>query len=407
MRCSLALLVIIVFNSACSDYMTSEGRFFSLFSDRRYTEAAQQIKEKSEKDGKDQVLYKLDRGLSLFEAGNYKDAVDEFLSAERLSEFKDYVSIHEELGSLITTDRYKKFKPLDFERIMMNIYLAVGYLMLDKPEDALVECRKINNLIYVLRTKGLKDYQEIPLAWYLSALIYESQDKYNDAYVDYKNTKRVFPSFIDIGNDLLRMAGRLNMSYDISDLKKEYPDATPEKGRCPNCGEVVVIYSSGFSPVKRQDRHEAMLPAFYTRGGDAGYLSVKDSFGNELGYSNELLNIEALAIRDLNEKIGIMRAKNILGLGVKAAVGYGVYKATNNENLGILTGLLLASASTPDLRSWSTLPKSMQVARIHIPAGNHELTLMPRYGDRDYIPGSVKKTVKVEEGESSFLVFRN
>ena len=62
-------------------------------------------------------------------------------------------------------------------------------------------------------------------------------------------------------------------------------------------------------------------------------------------------------------------AKRLLGVGAQVAIGYGVAKATDNDALGVLAGLLLHSTSSPDTRSWSTLPRYYYVARTSLEPG--------------------------------------
>lgn len=350
--------------------MTEQSGFFSKFNRGEYLSAAQTLKEKSEKDGKDQILFLLDRGTALFEAGEYKEAIEVFTKAERLSEVKDFTSINEEVVSVVTTDTFKKFIPMDYERIMINVYLAMSYFMLGKYEDALVECRRINNLVYVLKNKGMKDFEESPLAWYISASIYEMQGKYDSARIDYLRALKIQPSFEQAAYDAYRCAVySKNMSL-ASQIQKSHPDLPIKESfnkSCRNCRDVLVIYSYGQIPIKRQSHQNSMLPEFRTRTYSEGAVSLYDDAGTLLGSGDVILDLEDVARRNLSERIGRIMAKRLLGIGTKVAIGYGVAKATKNDTLGILTGLLLHATTVPDTRSWSTLPKDYIIARVSMP----------------------------------------
>lgn len=365
--------------------MLSQGRFFSLFRDQRFEEAAALLAKDAEKEGRDQILFQLDMGLALFEAGKYKDAIDILTKAEQLSENKDYTSVSEEVISVVSTDKYKQFRPLDFERILINVYLALSYTMLGKNEDALVECRRINNLVYNLKNKGMKDFEEIPVAWYISAMLYEMRKKYNDALIDYERTKKLEPGFKFAAEDVSRMKKRLR-GFRHSDT-------------CGNCGEVIIVFSSGLIPVKRVDPSNRMLPKFYGRGGDPGYLEILDEFNTYKTRSYQILDLENVAIKNLESRKSRIIAKRLLGTATQVGVGYGVAKATKSDTLGVLAGVLLHSTSEPDLRSWSTLPKSMQIARLEMTEGDHELTLK-------HFGTEVKRKVSVKKDGISFVVLR-
>jgi len=383
--------------------MTEQSGFFSKFNRGEYQSAADSLKTKSEKEGKDQILYLLDRGTALFEDGEYKEAIEVLTKAERLSEVKDFTSINEEVVSVITTDTFKKFVPLDYERIMINVYLAVSYFMLGKYEDALVECRRINNLVAVLKDKGMKDFEESPLAWYISASIYEMQGKYDHARIDYSRVLAIEPSFEQAAYDAYRCAVYSNNMYLARDVQKKYPGlrlSDALKGRCKDCGDVLVLYSYGQIPIKRQSRYNSMLPEFHTRTHSDGNLSVYGDGGLLLGSGDVVLNLEDVARRNLAERINRIMAKRLLGVGTKVAIGYGVAKATKNEGLGILTGLLLQAATVPDTRGWSTLPKDFRIARIRLPKGPNTIDI------RSQGASVLKKEINIEPKDLQIIPVR-
>ena len=372
MQCKIYLLVLILLFSSCSNYMTEQSGFFSKFRRGDYSSAADVLKEKSEKEGKDQILYLLDRGIALYEAKDYKESIKTLTEAERLSAVKDFTSINEEVVSVITTDKYKKFVPLDYERIMINVYLALSYFMLGQYEDALVECRRINNLVYVLKNRGMKDFEEVPLARYVSGMIYETQGKYDSARIDYLKVVELNPLFTQAIYDAYRCARLGNNVYIASTISNKYPNLKLKESfekRCKSCGNLVVLLSYGEIPVKRQSRNNNMLPEFYTRTYSSAKLDLYSDQGKKISSGEDLLDLETVARKNLNERIGRIMAKRLLGVGAQVAIGYGVAKATDNDALGVLAGLLLHSTSSPDTRSWSTLPRYYYVARTSLEPG--------------------------------------
>ena len=374
MRCNFCFVFALLLSlSSCSSYMTDQSGFFSKFKRGEYKQAADLLKEKAEQDSKDQILFLLDMGTALFEAGEYNKAIEAFAKAERLTELKDFTSVNEEVVSVITTDKFKKFIPLDYEKIMINVYLALSYFMQGKYEDAMVESRRINNLVYVLKNKGMKSFEESPLAWYISATIYEMQGDYDNARIDYSRVLKIKPDFDQAVYDMYRCARASGNSFFASDLEKKYKILDLQKyykDLCKDCGQVVIVFSSGEIPIKRQSRHNQMLPEFRTRSYSYGSLDV--SFDKKgLAKANVLLDLEAVARKNLDERIGRIMAKRLLGVGTQVAIGYGVAKATDSDALGVIAGLLLHSTTAPDIRSWSTLPKDFQIARFSLKKGKN------------------------------------
>ncbi len=398
-------IFILLLLSSCSSYMTEQGGFFSKFNRGYFQEAADMLKEQSEKEGKDQILFLLDRGSALFEAHNYKEAIEVLAQAERLTEIKDYTKINEEVLSVITTDNFKMYYPLDYELIMINTYLALSYYATGDYEGALVECRRINNLVYKLKQKGMNAFEEVPIAWYISATIYEKQKKFGDAFIDYKKVLELSPDFKQVIFDAYRTArlsGNTQAANEIEaghpglDLK-EYLKTIKDK----KLGSIVVIHFDGEIPIKRRNPNNNMLPVFYTRTHGKTYLTVKDLKGDELGTTSEVLDLDVIARKNLDERSGRIVAKRLLGIGTQVAIGYGVAKATKNDSLGILAGLLVNAAATPDLRSWSTLPRSFQVLRIYLPAGEQKVEFDLSYGKK------IERDVSVKAQETQILMYRS
>ena len=383
--------------------MTEQSGFFSKFNRGEYKQAADLLKKNSEKVGKDQILFLLDMGSALFEAGEYKEAVDALTKAEHLAKVKDFVSINEEIVSVITTDKYKKFVPLDYEKIMINVYLALSYFMLGRYDDALVECRRINDLVYVLKAKGMKDFEDSPLAWYISATIYEMQGKYDHSRIDYARVLDLNPEFEPAIYDLYRSARYSNNSSVARELEKKYPGLKLDKyfrNICRTCGNVVVLFSFGEIPIKRQSRSNQMLPEFHTRTYAEGSLDVSSLDGKTLSKGDVVLDLEAVARKDLSARIGNIMAKRLIGVATKVGIGYGVAKATNSDALGIITGLVLQSTTMPDLRSWSTLPRDFQIARFSLNKGKQEIEIK-------YTGGVVRKELNIKPGNTVIIPLRS
>ena len=398
-------IFVVLTLASCSTYMSEQGGFFSKFNRGQFKEAAAIIKAQSEQEGKDQILFLLDRGTALFEAKDYKGAIEVLSQAEKLTERKDYTSINEEVVSVVTTDNFKKYIPLDYEQIMINTYLALSYYATEDYEGALVECRRINNLVYKLKTKGMNSFEEVPVAWYISATIYEKQKKFDDAFIDYSKVLELKPDFDQAVFDSYRTArfsgniqaaDELNIKYPELDLKTYFNGIKNKK-----YGAVVVIYFDGEIPIKRQSRSNEMLPEFYTRTFTKSFLTIRDLNGLDIARTSEVLDLEGIARKNLSERVARIVAKRILGIGTQVAIGYGVAKATKSDALGVLAGMLVHAVATPDLRSWSTLPRSFQSARFYLPAGQHKLNFT---FDRS---SPVEYDIEVKSSDTLILMYRS
>ena len=321
-------------------------------------------------------------------------------------EIKDYTSISEEVGTLATSDNVRGYKGEDFEKVLVNVYLALSYAALDKPEDAQVEARKINLLLYRMINEGKRNYKETPFARYLSGILWEWTGAWNDAYIDYKKTFELDESFPGLGSDLVSLARFLRFRDEEREWRSKFSGVEERHGDLKKWGELVVVFPRGLSPVKAPRVEDASLPRFVRRGleGPESVRILKD--GQVVGATQKVLDIEATSIAWLDDRIGRMKAAKLGGALLKGALAIGVGKASKNEDLGWLAFYLLLAADQADLRSWRTLPASLDLARIPMPPGSYTFDLeMLGFG------GNVRETkhfenVKVDAGKKHFLIAR-
>lgn len=356
-------------------------------------------------EGKDRLLYLLDLGIALHTAGKYDESIRALLEADKLAEIKDYTSLVAEAGTLFVSDNTKDYKAEDFENVLINTILALNYAAIGDFENALVESRRVNRKLYLMVTEGKRPYKLSPFAEYLTATLYESQGEWNDALVSYKKVRELAPEFPSLGMDLWRMAWRLRMSDEMERWAKEYnlekdalTAAKAERGK----SEIVVVFENGVAPLKRSHPILHEIPVFNARYNPVSQASVEVD-GVARGSTRLLDDIEGTAIKNLEEKYAGIVAKKIAGRVAKRLASDALGRATKSEALGDLVNLVLLVADQADLRSWSLLPRDLQIARVTVEPGLHSVKVTP---GGDGIGPLVERTVSVKPGQKVFVPFR-
>lgn len=389
----------------CATYASRVEEPRHKFETGQYDLAAKEFTELVDRNDNDQLLYLMDLGIVYHAAGKYDLAIDTFLKAEKLADLKDYTSVTQETGAFLLNDDVKTYKGEDFEKILINVYLAIDYTLSNKWEDALVECRRVNQKLDVMISAGKLPYDKNAFAKYLAASLFESRGEINDAFVDYRTVQKWYGSFPYLGMSLLRMADLLRAGQEFEEFRRQYPSEKFKVGK--NEGQIVIFLEQGKIPIKVPHPNFNLIPKFQKRTYNDSYVWLNvDQKWRVRTYP--LFDIEAAAIKELDHRIAGMTAKKIAGAVVKHHIADQVGKQTNNEALGLLTALLLHGTDHADLRSWSTLPARMQVARLIVPAGRHDLTL-----DMVTTFGTESKAVKqfpgveVKAGQTTFLNYRS
>ncbi|MEO7164218.1 MAG: hypothetical protein ABI041_14955, partial [Bdellovibrionia bacterium] len=402
-------LSIGIIGTGCASARMSDVESDNLFRQGRYEEAAIRLQKGAVDqgdNGRDLLLFLLDAGLSLHSAGKFEESNKAFQQADKIADIKDYTSLAAETATLLTSDNLKDYKGEDFEKVLINTYLAMNYALMGDNENAMVEARRVNRKLYLMVSEGGKKYKQNAFARYLSAILYEEENNYNDAYIDYKNTWKLRPDFPGLGLDLWRCAWQLRMPDEMErwdsvfHLSREDHDTAKLGGPKSRKGEIVVLYENGISPIKRPNPNFSELPKFYPRYNPVTSAQVELN-GEIKGTTAILENIERTAIENLDEKYGGMIAKKIAGLAAKEGVAYGISKTTDSPLLGFLAKVAMYASDQADLRSWSLLPRDLQLFRISVDPGTYAIRAIP--SGTTPLP---TKTIQIEAGKKVFVNFR-
>lgn len=397
---SLSLLLI-----GCSSYPSRVSTSRRAFESGNVEVAIDHLKSYVEKKDSDELLYLLELAMAYHTSGQYQNAIDTFQQAEKLSGLTDYTSVSQEAGSMLFNDTLKVHKLDDYEKVLISTFLAIDYALLNQNESALVECRRINHKLDLLIAEGNVSLQKNAFAKYLSALLFENGREYNDAWVDYRQSYQWFPSFPLHGVGLLRMADKLQASQEFNEYRKSFPkdkDYKLKKG----WGEVVLLAEIGRAPYKLQDPNFRLVPFMIRSAYSVDHLQMRVPSQKKEISTYTLDDIENTAIQELSERRAALIAKKMGGIVAKQAAAYGIEKATKSPELGTLTALLLHLTDQADLRSWSFLPAKLQLARISLPAGRHEIILDRVVGDGQSTEWKTFEKIEVKPERITFLNIR-
>lgn len=368
-----------------------------------YEFAIDNLKSFIEKKDADELLYLLELATAYHTAGHYQKAIETFQEAERLGGQTDYTSISQEAGRVLLNDTIKVHKLDDYEKVLISTYLALDYTLMGKWESALVECRRINQKLDQLIAAGNLTYQRSSFAKYLAALLFENEREYNDAWVDYRQSYQWLKTFPLHGIGLLRMADKLQALQELNEYRKLFPTEKEYKLK-KGWGEVVLLAEIGRAPYKLEDPSFRLVPLLNPSYYDVEYLQISEPLLGRKSRTYTLDDIENTAIQELSERKAGLIAKKVGGIVAKQAAAYGIEKATKSPELGTLAALFLHLTDRPDLRSWSFLPAKLQLARMSLPAGVHQI-ILERVG-RAGQSTELKKIEKVEV-KSDKITFLN
>ncbi len=430
-------LLLLLFLSSCAPSIQHYTWINNYLYQGQYTEADSALeKSKSVYGIRNEVLYHLDRAMVLHLAGRYSESNSFLDRAESRMEELYTRSITAEAGAMLTNDNLLPYEGEDFEKVMVNVMGALNYVYLHQWDDALVEARKIDHKLNTFNDKYDKKnvYKEDAFARYLSGLLYEVKDEYNDAFIAYRKAYETYEVYEqDYGTevppplpgDLLRLTESLHLDEEHNVYRNTFPDVSwmPQDQRTGE-GEIIFISLDGHAPVKTDYFMDVpipdskggiyplriALPKFVMQPDELGYVEVTlfDSGGKVASQEMFLAeDIAAIAVKNLEDRIGRITAKAIARATAKYLASLEVRKKVKEDTVAdflvrLGTDIYALASEQADKRSWQTLPAQIRMARLAVLPGSY--TLIAEY----YTAGHrllMKKSypVMLLAGEKTFL----
>lgn len=398
--------------TGCATYQSKVSEARVLIGSRQTEKAIEVLAPLAQKEDDDQLVYLLDYGVALQQAGRFEESAKTLIAAERLADIQDYTSLTKQTASLLTSEEMVQYKGDDYEKVLINAVNAVNYLMMNDLEAALVEVRRLNNKLHLYRTEAKRPYEQNPFAFYLGAIIWEADRKYDDAYIAYKKAYELIPTYAPLREDLIRAAIRARRPDDVEKWKKQFPEVEirPE-WKDPTLGELVFIYQQGWGPRKVPDPGNPRFPRLNPVGSftSQAKLEVSPVAGAkdvQAAGTSQVFSVQDIAIRTLKDQYAALVGKRIAGVAAKAVVADQLRQ--KNQAIGDVAWLVMRLADRADLRQWSTLPETFQIARVYLKAGKYSV------GVKGLSAGGVEsgenmdpREVDVRAGRKTFLTWRS
>jgi uncharacterized protein len=416
---SAAIFVLLV--NSCATYYQKHYDFNSEFEKGELTRALETLQQKeSLANGKSQFIYFVNNGLLLSILGKYEESNDYFEKAFLFGE--DYhINYINEAVAYFYNPNIIMYRGEDHEHLMLLYFKAINFLKLNQPENALVECRRLNIRLNQLSDKysSEKKFQRDAFVHNLMGIIYQSTKDYNNAFIAYRNAVEIYENDYaemfhvkvpeQLKRDLLNTAWwtgfveefeTFKSKFGMSDYKAIAPDAELvffwHNGLAPvksewninfaldhRSGNTVVFTNQNLGlsfPFKLKDEKEKsdlrrieVLRVAYPRYVERDlYFKTATLKLDSAEYGLELSeNISAIAFYSLRQRMMLEFSKGLLRAGLKKATEYSLKK--EDDRLGALIGVVNAMTEKADTRNWQTLPHSIYYSRIPLKEGANQV----------------------------------
>lgn len=406
----LALLGAVFIQTGCATYQGKVEKARQHLVSGEFSAAEAHLKPLADEESGDQLIYLLDYATTLQMSGQYKESNNYFFKAEKLAEQLDYHSISRITGSLLMNEEMKQYKGDTFEKIFINAYLALNYLEMGNLDDALVEARRINDKYKLYRSEEKKAFELNSFAKYLSAMIWEADKKYDDAFIAYKEAFELDSKIETIKEDILRTAKKSQRMDEYKRYKKEFLLSSESNDWYDKeKTELIVIFQQGWGPRKKFNPRDIKFPILTPVATDTKKIKVKiekDSKNIVEDRSKFIYDVELAAIKTFQDDQASLLARRVGAFVAKEVTARELSR--RDDTLGFLAWIFMHASERADLRQWSTLPETIQVARFYLPTGDYEVSLQGLSGfGYETADQLLSKRIKIEKGKPKFINFRS
>ncbi len=384
------------------------------------------------------LLFHMDLGLLYHYAGLYDSSIVHFDLAAEIHDELFTRSVSAEAASLLVNDNMRAYRGRSYEIIWLHVFQAYNYLAMGRLDGARVEMRRADlALNEVRRTAGNHKaaYRDDALYRATAALVYEALGETDAAAISiYFAIRTLRDTGQPVPDDLAAWAYRLldaaDRPNDIRELELSPPpgpDTTfagggeiiviGRLGRSPALGETVfqgtwirdgllvfhyrdadgnritdALPAPGLPPSEQEKAAQGRrtrsgttvsvkwaMPALRNVPVQSHNLMVASEFGTARGETWG--DTRTLLERDLEANHTAVLARTVTRVVVRTLAAQRAKSEMTGDNpwLNLLMSLSVDFFSSQmeqaDVRLWFLLPRTVEVVRIPVPAGNHTLEL--------------------------------
>ncbi len=409
----IALVIVALHLAGCATYSQQAlSMRDNLLSGR--PELAREAAEQKDQDEND-VLACLNKGMLRRMTGDYAGSNRIFEVAKQRMDALYGISITDAAASITINDAVRDYKGDRYEQVLLHAYMAMNYLQLGELDSARVEMLQAD----LKMMEWGEQPDEDPFVRYFAGMIYEALGEDDQALVSYRKAHDSYVATRDehmidvprmLQTDLLRLLAAQGMKAEYRKLQSEFGLSGFEPVQHgDDYGELIVILNSGLAPIRTESaimtfssevhaNVRVAFPVYATEPRPAKRARL--NIDGKVAELETVENIDWLARRALDEEMPRVMARAI----ARAVVKYQSQKQAQEQHA--LAGFLLTvtnlATERADTRSWTTLPREIQVARVMLPAGEHDVSI-EILGPAGTVVDVVNAGVTIAPGRHSFV----
>jgi hypothetical protein len=420
-------VLLVLFLSGCATYADRVSQIRAAYYTNGLESAQTLVDEAQKSDRKNSDVLQLEQAMIQLAAGRPKEAEqtlrivrDQFDDLERA----ELAAKATAALSYLSDDQHRVYPGEDYEKILIRGFLALSNLMHDGGDAeaySLQVIEKQNQIIEAAVDKKGENpkanYQRVAFAPYLRGVLREA------THVDYDDAQRAFatvaswqPQFVSAQADVQRVTQGVHSAKGNGVLYvfalvgrgpyKEVADEIPSTVALLVAGEILSAAGGQTVP---PNIATVKVPQVVAQINEVAAVGV-DVDSRPAGRTETVTDVTELAINQYSAIYPQVVARAIARRVVKKGVIYGAKEATDIVkgtplNLAVdLAGVAWEATENADTRCWGLLPDKIQVLRLELPAGEHDIALRGLYRTGNASTFAATARVPIADGRNTYLL---
>lgn len=418
------LLFWLAATTGCATYAERTLKFRNAYYDNQLDQAKTAAESQLKYEWTSADLIRLDEAMIDLAAGDAKQAEQKLRVVRDHFDELEGSSLVEVAASYLTDDNRRSYCGEDYEKVLIRGMLALSNLMHDGGDAEAYSLQLIEKQDQIIAAgvnkKGenpKSDYQRVALAPYLRGVLREATHlDYDDAERSYTSVVSWQPTFRPGRFDLDRAAhGQHSLPGNGVLYVFALTGRGPYKEEATEVASTVSLLIAGeiVSAVGDQtlppNVAPVKIPKVVARRGGTAAVGI-DVGGQLAGVTETITDVTQLAISQQEAMYPTIIARAVARRILKNGVIYGSKEAVGIEK-GSLTGLAVdlaglawQASESADTRSWGLIPDKIQVLRVELPAGEHDISLKPLNPGGTIIGRAAKQHIRIANGRNTYLL---
>ena len=367
-------------------------------------------------------VLKLERAMIELAEGRPADAERTLREVRDRFDSLEGIDAGEQAWTMLTDDNAQAYAGEDYEKVLIRSMLAISNLLGDGQDAHAYAMQTIDKQQQIIANGADATgqnpklaYQRVALGPYLHGVVREA------THVNYDDAARAHQ---------LVCSWQPDFKYGPFDVQR----AVHGRHSAPGNGVLYVFAFVGTGPMKVEsievptqismliaDRvlsHNlnqtlpptiAPIPVPKVVNFESPVQNVRVAVnGHPVGVTETVTDVGKLAVQQYEAIYPQVVARAIVRRVVKKGIVYGAKELTGIDRGGLgsiafdVAGVVWEATESADTRSWGLLPDKIQVLRVELPAGRHEIALQPHGPILAGTP--VAKAVEVQNGENTYML---